>query len=166
MRKQLAAAALLLLPLTCAAGILGTSAKDGGAGGGAVPLQPVIAAPLQELSQLGKPDAARMAVKTQAVAPDLFLVYPVATAEPGQAGWVSMDAIVVDKRKAIWLKRSVDLEAAPSKECPYYVQLDTDGWTLWLLSGHTKLRVTGDATLVALMPDLIPVRGLRKKLTE
>jgi hypothetical protein len=102
---------------------------------------------------------------TQATLPEAFIVYPVATAEPGQAGWVAADAVVIDKRRAIWLKRSAVLERAPSKETPFYVALDTDGWTLWLLN-QTKFQVTGDAQLTALLPDLIPVPGLRKKLTE
>jgi hypothetical protein len=88
----------------------------------------------------------------------------VATAEPGDAGWVSAEAVIVSKRKEVWLAPSAVLEKAPSKDAPHYLQFDGKGWTLWVVSPRTRFRPLNDGE-VAVMAK-VPVAAIRYRIME
>ena len=90
----------------------------------------------------------------------------VATAEPGDAGWVSAEAVIVSKiTKGVWITPSAILEKAPSKDTPHYIQFDGKGWTLWVVSPRTRFRPLNEG-LIAQITDRVPVAAIRYRIME
>jgi len=88
----------------------------------------------------------------------------VATAEPGDARWVSAEAVIVSKRKEVWLAPNAVLEKAPSKDAPHYLQFDGKGWTLWIVSPRTRFRPLNDGEVALLAK--VPVAAVRYRIME
>jgi len=117
---------------------------------------PPVAKPVQQPHKSGPPTATLL---------EAFIDSgTVATAEPGDAGWVSAEAVIVSKRKEVWLAPNAVLEKAPSKDAPHYLQFDGKGWTLWIVSPRTRFRPLNDGEVAQMAR--VPVAAIRYRIME
>lgn len=128
----------------------------------------LLAAPVvQEGEKEEKKEAGPDAKKTPGVLPETYVVFPVAEAEAGQAGWVLATDVMVDRKRRVYLRKSAVLERYASARATRYVQYlgPEKGWVLWILP-DMRIRPSADSEVIVLTAggELIPIVDFDYKL--